>query len=75
MSPTDFSWFVALLLLCTWLIWRLPTCVDPECVAAHRRHDIASRVAAIEAAHTTFHDPLRPQAMCSLCQKRDDGTP
>lgn len=55
-----------------WLLTLIPSCNDPACVEAHRKHSVASRSEAIEKQHATYHDRLRPQPMCPLCQSVDD---
>lgn len=76
MSVTDLSLCLIALMALAWFIWLLPSCGDPECLKAHERHAIAGRAQEIERTHGTYHDPLRPQPTCSLCQtrKRDDET-
>jgi hypothetical protein len=76
LTPQEWTTLTALLVILAVLLWMIPSCGDPECAKAHARHSVAQRAADIERTHATYHDPSRPQPLCSLCQarKRDDGS-
>lgn len=58
---------------------HIPRCDHSECKAAHlaaeARAALAQRAELAERTHSIYHDPLRPQANCVLCQsrKRDES--
>lgn len=74
LTPSEWTLLVLLLMSFAVLLWATPSCGEKTCVDAHRGHMVATRAAAIEKEHATFHDRLRPQPLCSLCQsdKRND---
>lgn len=78
MTSIESAWLTAVLLtlmVACWLMSVIPWCDDPECSASHKRHTLATRSASIEKNHVVFHDPLRPQVNCALCQARKRDEP
>lgn len=80
LSEQETAWATIILLTlmgAAWLLSVLPSCSEPDCANAHAKHRVAARAVAIEKEHITFHDRLRPQPKCALCQaaKRIDDEP
>jgi len=73
MTPNDLSLLLAVILLGTIGIYMLPSCDDTACQLAHQKHRVVSIARDIEWTHATFHDPLRPQPMCALCNREDES--
>ncbi len=80
--PSDTSaWITAAivtLMVAAWLLAKLPSCGHTDCVAAHAAHSVTDASASMEKQHITYHDRLRPQPNCVMCQAQkrdDDGTP
>lgn len=73
-TPQEWTTLVAVILLMVTLLWALPSCGDPRCVASHTAHLVGTRAEAIAKEHNTFHGTDRPRPECSLCQarKRDE---
>lgn len=55
------------------LLWMLPSCGDPRCVASHTAHMVGTRAEAIEKRHNAFHQASNPDPVCVLCVKRDEN--
>ena len=73
-TPQEWTELVALILFMATLLWLLPSCGDPRCVAAHTAHMVGARAIAIEKRHAAFHGESNPDPTCSLCaaRKRDE---
>lgn len=77
MTPDESAFLTAVILTlmgCAWLLTVVPRCDHAECAKAHQTARIKGIAERIEKDHITFHDRLRPQPTCPLCQarKRDD---
>lgn len=63
------------LMAAAWMAHYIPRCDHQECRAAHTAASARERLALsaenAERNHTIYHDPMRPQANCVLCQKRE----
>lgn len=69
-TAQEWTTLVAVILLMVTLLWMLPSCGDPRCVASHTAHMVGTRAAAIEKRHNAFHGPSNPDPVCVLCQAR-----